>query len=190
MYSHLLSHIRRFLALNEEEEQILVSHLSKKTFSKKEHILEFGQICQAKYFVDKGCMRLYMVNESGSEQTIHFAIEHWWMTDYFSFETQKPSHFYIQAIEDVELVVLDKNKMADLFEKLPSIERYFRIVAERAYAASLMRIQYIFTLSGEERYRFFSQSQPDFVQRVPQYMLASYLGFTPEFLSKIRAKKI
>jgi CRP/FNR family transcriptional regulator len=105
-----------------------------------------------------------------------------------SLESGKPSHFNIQAIENSEVAILDKKIQEELFAAIPQLERYFRMILQRSYAASQIRIKFIYSLSGEERYHQFNASFPEFVQRVPQYMLASYLGFTPEFLSKIRAK--
>jgi CRP-like cAMP-binding protein len=139
--------------------------------------------------VNKGCFRAYVINDKGVEQVVQFAIENWWITEYMSLNSGRPSEFYIQAVEDSELVAIDKKYQEELFGRLPQLERYFRIVLEKAYTASLMRIHYIFSFSGEELYNHFNTNFPGFVQRVPQYMLASYLGFTPEFLSKLRAKK-
>lgn len=189
MYATLFDHIRKFVPLNGDEEALLSLHLHHKTVTKKSHLLKGGQICTANYFVIKGCFRMYVISEDGNEQIIQFGIDNWWITDYLSFDKQTPSQFYIQAVEPSEIVVLDRQIQDELFRQIPQLERYFRMILQRAYSASLMRIQYMFNLSGEALYHQFSSSFPDFVQRVPQYMLASYLGFTPEFLSKIRAKK-
>ncbi|HLK27518.1 MAG TPA: Crp/Fnr family transcriptional regulator [Puia sp.] len=185
----LLDHINRFVSLNKEEEALLQNYFKNKTLKKKEHLLKDGQKCNANYFILKGCMRMYYITETGTEQIVQFAIDNWWMTDYMSLDSQKPSQFNIQAAENSEVAILEKNMQEELFSKIPKMERYFRIILQKAYAASVMRMRYIFTQSGEERFHHFSSSFPEFVQRVPQYMLASYLGFTPEFLSKLRAKK-
>jgi CRP/FNR family transcriptional regulator, anaerobic regulatory protein len=185
----LLTHIRKFVSFSKEEEKILLPYLKVKSLKKKEILLKEGQICAANHFVTKGCLRMFYITEEGNEQMIQFAIDNWWMTDYMSFDSRKPSQFNIQAVENSEIVYLEKKKMEELFAELPKMERYFRIIIQKAYAASVMRLRYIFTQSGEERFRHFSESFPEFVQRVPQYMLASYLGFSAEFLSKIRAKK-
>lgn len=186
----LLTHIRKFVLFSKEEEEILTSYLQVRSLKKKEFLLKEGQICTANHFVAKGCLRMFYITEEGNEQMIQFAIDNWWMTDYMSFDAQKPSQFNIQAVENSEIVYLEKKKMEELFSKLPKMERYFRIIIQKAYVASVMRLRYIFTQSGEERFRHFNESFPEFVQRVPQYMLASYLGFSAEFLSKIRAKKV
>lgn len=185
----LLKHIRKFVHLNEAEEALLIRHVKCYTLKKKEHLLEEGQRCNSNYFVLKGCCRMYFITESGTEQITQFAIDNWWITDYSSFDSGRPSGFSIQAVEATEVAGIDRNVQEALFAAVPQLDRYFRIILQRAYAASQMRLQYIYGFSGEERYRHFYQSFPDFVQRVPQYMLASYLGFTPEFLSKLRAKR-
>lgn len=141
------------------------------------------------YFVLSGCFRLYLITDTGSEQILQFGIPNWWICDYQSLENKAPSDYYIQAVENSEVAILDRSIQQELFNKIPLLDRYFRLMVQRAYTASLKRIQYIFCQSAEERYWQFSNSFPEFIQQVPQYMLASFLGFTPEFLSTIRAKK-
>jgi len=189
MYTTLFSHIRQFVSLSDAEEEILSAHLSYRELKKKAWLLKEGQVCTANYFVLKGCLRMYSVTEADNEQIIQFGIDKWWLTNYMSLDTQKPSLFYIQSIEPTQVAVLPRKTQDELFRQLPQLERYFRIILQRSYAASVMRVHYIYTFTGEERYHHFSKLFPEFVQRIPQYMLASYLGFTPEFLSKIRAKK-
>jgi CRP/FNR family transcriptional regulator len=190
MYAPIINHINRFVSLNDTEVAILLPYLQFRSVKKKEHLLKEGQICTANYFIAAGCCRCYFINDKGIEQTFQFGIENWWVTDYASLENKKPSHFYIQAVENSTLIFIDKSISEELFAKLPKLERYFRILLQRLNAASQLRIKYLFSFSGEERYNHFNNSYPEFVQRIPQYMLASYLNFTPEFLSKIRAKKL
>lgn len=190
MYSPLLAHIRKFIELTEREAEILVSYLRHQSVRKKEHLLSEGQVCASNYFVLKGCIRSYFYNDKAIQQTLLFGIENWWITDYVSMDHQTPSHFFIQAVEHTQIAIIDKKIQEELFQAIPKLERYFRIILQRSYSASQMRIRFIYSLSGEERYRQFSNLFPEFVQRVPQYMLASYLGFTPEFLSKIRARHL
>lgn len=189
MFDHLLAHIGKFISLDAREQEILLSHCQHRTLKKKEFVLREGQICTANYFILQGCMRMYVITEKGTEQIIQFGIDRWWISDYNSLDAGRPSGFNIQAVEDCQLVVIDKKNQADLLTQLPKLETYFRIVFQKAYAASLMRVQYIYCLSAEERWLQFSRNFPGFVQRVPQYMLASFLGFTPEFLSKARGRK-
>jgi CRP-like cAMP-binding protein len=190
MISAFLIHIRKFVSLTLEEEKILSGYVQEKEIANKEHLLKAGQVCDAYYFVAKGCVRMYVSTDAGNDHIVQFGIDGWWISDYTSFDTQKPSLFNLQALEVSYVIIIEKKIQEELFEKVPKLERYFRLILQRAYTATLMRVHYIFTSSGEERYRHFNRLFPDFVQRIPQYMLASYLGFTPEFLSKIRAKKI
>ncbi|MBW8683809.1 Crp/Fnr family transcriptional regulator [Chitinophaga rhizophila] len=185
----LIAHISRFVDLTEEDKDTILSVIQYQQVKKKDHLLRQDMICNANYFILKGCFRRYYIDEKGTEQTIQFAIDNWWITDYDSMEKRSPSSYFIQAVETGEVAILDKRIQEELFQKVPVMERYFRLVLQRSYAAAIQRIRYIYEFSGEERYNHFSSLFPEFLQRIPQYMLASYLGFTPEFLSKIRAKK-
>ncbi|TGD83245.1 Crp/Fnr family transcriptional regulator [Hymenobacter wooponensis] len=187
-FASLLAHIGQYVGLSEAEADLLQTYLGHRTIARKEHLLTEGQVCSATYFVQQGCLRTYLVNEKGTEQTIQFGIENWWLTDYASLDNQEPSQFYIQAVESTEVIVFEKRVQEEVLRQLPQLERYFRILLQKSAAAALFRVKFLYTLSGEARYHHFNDRFPEFVQRVPQYMLASYLGFTPEFLSKIRAK--
>ena len=189
MKDNLIAHINKFAGLDDAEAEQVRSAVNVVSVHKKEWILKPDEICRNNYFVSKGCMRLYFINRNGQEQIMQFGLENWWITDYSSFETGKPSHYYIQAVEDSELISLNKKVMEELLLQVPKMERYFRIIFQKVHTASTRRFEYIRDQSDEERYREFVASFPAFVRRIPQYMLASYLGFTPQFLSKIRGKR-
>ena len=188
MFTPLLDHIQKFITLEPSEIDILESCLGATKVKKKEHLLQEGQVCNTLYFMLKGCMRQYIINSKGSEQTLQFAIENWWITDYSSYTSGRPSKFYIQALERSEVLYISRSEQETLFEKIPALEGYFRKNLERAYAASLTRIEYLFLLSGEERYLQFVGTYPEFAQRIPQYILASFLGISPEYVSEVRKK--
>ena len=185
----LSNHIHRFTELTSSEKTLIGEYVQFKEVKNKEFLMKAGQVCKSNYFVVKGCVRMFSHTSKGTEQIIQSGIDNWWISDYTSLESQQPSPFNIQALEPGVIGILDRKIQDDLFAHIPKLERYFRHVLQRAYAATLMRVHFIFSESGEERYHHFNTSFPEFVQRIPQYMLASYLGFTPEFLSKIRAKK-
>ena len=189
MYIALLTHIKKFVPLNEKETDMLIACLRYKKIKKKEFLLKEEQVCTANYFVLKGCFRMYFIQENGIEQIVQFGIENWWITDYQSLDWQQPSRFYIQAVEPSEIAILDHNAAHGLFDKIPVLDRYFRMVVQRAYAASQQRLRFIYSFSGAERYHHFCDNFPGFMQRVPQYMVASYLGLTPEFVSKIKNQR-
>ncbi len=189
MGSALYKHINKFINLNKDEQEVLAPFLQPLSVKKKGFLLEEGQTCRANYFVVKGCLRLYFIDIKGAEQTTQFAIENWWITDLTSFLFQEHSEFYIQAAEPTDVIAIGNNQYEEMFHQLPKLERYFRLILQKNHQASQRRIKFLYSQTAEERYRNFNRLFPEFVQRVPQYMLASYLGFTPEFLSKIRAKK-
>lgn len=188
--NNLVQHIRNYVPVSDDEAMQLASVPDTVTLKKNERLLEAGQICRAVYFVSKGCLRMYFIKENGTEQITQFAIENWWMADYMSLTTRTPSSFFIEAVEDTVVLRLDRQKSDELVERIPQAERYFRLVLERAYAAAQFRIHYLYKYSREELYQHFKTNFPGFVQRVPQYMLASYLGFTPEYLSELRRKEM
>lgn len=190
MYPQLLAHIKRYVQLEPHEEQLLCDSLELIKLKKKQYLLEPGKHCKGNYFVLKGCLRLYIVNNKLNEQILQFGLENWWIADQDSLLNKQPSHCYIQAIEESELLLLAENNKQVLFEKVPKMETYFLIMMQKSFVASQRRIGFIFNMNDEERYRHFANLFPEFLQRVPQYMLASYLGFTPQFMSRLRAKKV
>jgi len=190
MYEALFQHLEKFVNLNPSEIDTLESCLHLSKIKKKDHVLKEGQICNTIYFIIKGCMRQYIINSKGTEQTLQFGIENWWITDQLSYHNHTPSHFYIQAVEHSEVIAIEKPTLEALLIQIPKLERYFRIVSQKSFGAMQMRIKFLFTMSAEERYHHFNNHFPEFVQRVPQYMIASYLDFSAEFMSKIRAGKV
>lgn len=190
MHPTLINHIRRFVSLNESEVHLLCSHIKPLNLKKKENLLAQGQVCKSLYFVEKGCLRMFFINNKTTEQIIQFALDGWWISDYFSFMDNKPSEYFIQSIENSKVLSIDANSLEILTKEIPQIERYFRLVMQRAVASSQLRIKYMFEMTKEEFYQHFSTSFPEFMQRVPQYMIASYLGLTPEYVSELRKKKL
>ncbi len=121
----LIEHIRKFIALDESEAAIVVSHFRNESFKKKALLVEEGIICNTQYFVLKGCVRLYIINEKGNEQTLQFAIENCWITDYMSLQNQRLTHFYIQAVEHSDVLAIDTNRLEGLLVRLPEMESLF-----------------------------------------------------------------
>jgi len=185
----LKKHLEKFIQINEEEFQEIAAFFKTITIRKKENLLIEGAICKSHYFVLEGCLRKFFINEKGIEQTTEFAIENWWITDNIAYERGSTSPFYIQAVENSKIVSIDREAQEKLLEEFPKMERYFRFIYQRAYAASQMRIKYLYEFSKEDFYEQLCQQQPEFVQRIPQYLIASFLGFSPEYLSEIRKKK-
>lgn len=187
-YSKLIEHIEKFVKLNESEKQALCNYVKIIPLKNKEFLLNDGQVCRNLYFVEKGCLRMFFINKKASEQIVQFAIENWWMSDYSSFMNNNPSEYFIQAIEKSEICAIDIQLFEDLLNEFPKLERYFRIVMQKGVAAAQRRSKLMYEMSKEEFYVHFSSTFPEFMQRVPQYMIASYLGLTPEYLSELRKK--
>lgn len=190
MCQNFISHLKRYISLSEDEVELLLHNVSQLKVEKKDFLLKEGQTCKANYFVEKGLLRMFFINDKGVEQTTQFALENWWIADYMSLTKQHSSPFFIQAIETSAIVCIEHHKQEQLFEQLPQLERYFRLMMQRAYAATQMRVRFFQIYSKEENYRHFVSSYPNFVQRIPQYMLASYLRITPEYLSELRRRKL
>lgn len=190
MSEKLYNHLKKFVEIDSNDFPEIISYFKFESIDKKEVIMHAGKKCNSNYFVLTGCLHMYFVNDKGTEQTIQFGIENWWITDSLAFHHQNITEFYIRAVENSEILTLDFSKQHELFEKFPEIENYFRHVYQIAYGASIMRMKYIFDYSKEEIFYRFREQFPDFVNRVPQYLIASYLGLTPEYLSQIRSKSV
>ncbi|MDC6390556.1 Crp/Fnr family transcriptional regulator [Maribacter sp. PR1] len=190
MNNNLSSYIKRYIELTEEENELFQSFLKNTVLKKGDFLLKAGQTCTAKYFVVKGCVRLYYIDGKGNEQIIHFGLDNWWITEYDSLINKNPSNIYIQAIEDTLLLTLNQTSFEKLTLEIPKINTLFRIIMEKTFIASQRRLEYMLSYSGKELYQKFVSQNPEFLQRVPQYVIASYLGMTPEFYSKIRSNTI
>jgi len=190
MYDLILKNISRFITLTPEEEQYFTSLLKLKKIKKKGYLLQEGDISRHQYFVNKGCLRTYTIDEKGLEHIIQFAIEDWWTGDMFSFLTQTPARFTIDALEDSELLCLEKNALEELYVKIPKFERFFRHLLQNAFIALQERIVANLSQPADERYCTFITKYPDMEKRLPLKQIASYLGITPESLSRIRSNYI
>lgn len=188
MYPHLIKHIRQYVPLSDEESNVLLRYVHPVELKKKDHLLREGQVCRSNYFVERGGLCMYFIHEKGAEKLTQFALEGWWVADYMSMTTQRPSSFSIRTFEDSLILALDTEAQEKMYKELPQMERYFRLMMERGYGAHQVRLRYMRERTAEEAYFSFRSQFPDFVQRIPQYMLASYLGLTPEYLSELRKK--
>jgi CRP-like cAMP-binding protein len=182
-------HLEKFISVSDEEFEAILSYFKIIQVSKKEMLQKEGKICRCQYFVLSGCLRKFLINEKGVEVTTEFALETWWMSENRGFEFQTEALFSIQAVENSEILTIDFQSLEQLYKDFSIMERYFRFVYQRAFAAYQMRIKYLYTMSKEDYFFHFYDLYPGFVQRVPQYLLASFLGLTPEYLSELRRKK-
>lgn len=182
-------HLCQYVDISKEEFNDILSFFEERNLAKKEILMHAGGPCTHAHVVLKGCMHMYFVNEKGVERTVQFALENWWLTDFLAFQNKSNTDFFIQAVEKSEVLSISLDQQERLLEKYPKLERYFRMIYQTAYGASLMRTKYLSDFSKEEIYLHFVEHYPTFAQRVPQYLIASFLGLTPEYVSEIRAKK-
>ncbi len=173
--------------LTPEEEEQISAYLTPKKLRKKQYLLQKGDVCKYFAFVEKGTLREY-ATENESEHIIQFAIEGWIISDLFSFLTGEPATYTIDALEDTEVVLISRTAHEELLKTQPKYETYTRLLITSAYIALQRRLTSTISLSVEERYTNFTTTYPDIAQRVPQHMIASYLGLTPETLSRVRKK--
>ncbi|MCW3127328.1 MAG: cAMP-binding protein [Bacteroidetes bacterium] len=188
MYPNLITHIRKFVDLSDEQADLVLEHAKLLQIKKNDMLLRGGQVCRASYFVEKGGLCMYFINDKGVEKITHFVIENWWLSDYLSLGSNNPSAFNIRAFENAEVYSLDFHAQELLCRKLPQLERYFRLMMQRGYGAHQFRIKLMREFNSEQYYHHFRDLYPTFIQRIPQYMLASFLGLTPEYLSELRKK--
>ncbi len=186
----LLDYINKYVSLSEAEEAILLSMVTYRKYLKGQFIVQQGDVCKYECFVLSGCTKTFHIDDEGQEHIVMFSIEDWWTSDMGSFITQTPADYNVQCLEKTEMIMFSHDIIEDLYAAIPKLERFFRQIIQKAFVASQKRIVRSFSLSAKERYVYFRNQYPKIEQRIPQYMIASYLGITKEFLSKIKSQLI
>lgn len=184
----LIDNILKHVSLSPEEQTLFLSKTETFHYKAKTILLNDGEICKHSYFVNSGVLRSFNINDNIVEHVLSFACSGWWISDMYSLLSQKPGNLFIEVIEDAEIVLLSKENQEQLYHSIPKLERFFRILTENALVANQQRIMDNLSLSAEERFEKFSKKYPDLIQKVPQKQIASYLGVTPEFFSKMKSK--
>ena len=188
MYERILKNISRFIQLTPQETDYFISFLHVKKFKKRQYILHEGEICSYEHFVNKGCLRAYRTDDKGLDHIAQFAIEDWWIGDMYSFLTATPARLNIDAVEDSEVFYFDKPSLEKLYTDVPKFERFYRMVLQNAFIATQGRVIESMSMDAEQRYCNFIERYPLMEQRLPLKQIASYLGITPESLSRIRSQ--
>ncbi len=184
-----LAHVAKRISLTETEQETLLAAFQLKRVKKRQFIIQPDFTAKHRSYVLSGAFRAYVIDEAGEDHTIQFAIDDWWISDYNSYIYQQPATMFVIALEDSQLMQIDFESEQRLKAENHHFETFFRIMAERTAAFHQKRIVASLTQSAEERYKLFLEKYPQVVQRVPQFALASYLGMTTQFLSKIRSGK-
>jgi len=184
---HILrAHIQKQIALSNIEFEAIFRIMERKVFRKREVLLLAGEVSDRYYFVIGGCLRTFTTDERGHEHIFHLAFEDWWAADLFSFVTGDPAFFTIEALEDTEVLCIHRDEYEALLTTYPKFERFFRLLMQKAYVASQQRTMDIMSKSAERRYLDLVKHYPQLEQRVAQHYIASFLGITPEALSRIK----
>lgn len=186
MFSLLRAHIEKKVRLTEDEFEVCKKYFIPKTIKKHRFLLNEGDVCKYIGYINSGCMREYTIDNKGAEHIIQFAIQDWWISDLNSFLTGTPATYNIDATQDSEVLLLEKNAREELLNNCPKMERFFRLLIEANYVATHQRIADSLSLSAEERYLKFINTYPKLFENVSQNQIASYLGITPQSLSRIR----
>jgi CRP-like cAMP-binding protein len=183
----LIASLQKHVDLSEREQEILADFLAFKIIKKKQFLLHEGQIVRDVAFVLSGCLRSYSIDQNGFEHILQFAPTGWWITDMHGFISQQPTHLNIDALMDTEVYLLSRENQLILFDKIPKLERYFRIVTENSLVGSRERLIDNLSLTASERYGNFCKTYPTLIHDIPQKLIAAYIGVTPEFLSKLKS---
>jgi len=190
MFEQINKNVTRYYTFSKSDLDTFNSLLKPLSVKKKTLLLQAGEVCNFEAFINNGCIMTYLLNEEGKETVLYFSVENWWVSDMCSFNEQSKSNFYIQALEDSELLILTPQTKEELLFKVPKFERVFRLMIQKNLGVLQNRFHSSVAQSAEKRYEDFLKRYPSIPQRVSQHQIASYLGVSPEFLSKIRSKKV
>ena len=184
----ILQNIAKHVSLTPEEETLFLYKTETKQFKAKSILLSAGEIATCTYFVNSGILRSFNINDNIIEHVLHFACEGWWIGDMYSYISEKPGNLFIEVLEDAEVVIITKENQQQLYQEIPKLERFFRILAENSLVSHQERLMDNLSLTAEERFEKFCSKYPTLIQKVPQKHIASYIGVTPEFFSKMKSR--
>lgn len=188
MFKKILANFAMHINLDDDDIARVTAVLAEMHVKKNRPLLRAGEICRNIYFVDEGCLRMYHTDNAGYDHTILFAPENWWAVDIASFSRQKPAFYSLMALEDTHLFYLSYSALEDLYKTTPKFERFFRILTQNGFDMYQERITSALSLTAEERYATFRKLYPNLETRIAQKHIASYIGITPVFLSKLRQR--
>jgi len=185
-YNNILQNIARYVSLSEVEKEKLIAIIRTTKIKKRQFIDQPGYVCKYRNYVVKGAFRSYFIDSDGKEHTVQIAIEDWFVSDFYSYITQTPATLFVEALEDSTIFQMTYEDIEGLCKEIHGLSEYFRVSTEKAFAFSRKRALSNLSMTAEEKYLELLERYPNIVRRVPQKVIASYLGMTPEFMSKIR----
>ena len=184
----LLTYFDRLIPLNKEENELVTEKFQPRLYRKRQFVLQEGDICTQFNFVVRGCLRTYKIDEKGNTHVLQFATENYWINDLGSFHGVKPSAMNIDALEDTVVLQISRDDLISLYKEIPKFDRIFRVLIENAFVRLQERLLQNISSTAEERYQSFLDAYPHLINRLSQVQIASFLGITPEFLSRLRNK--
>ena len=184
----LINSIRKLVSLTDTEANMVKAAVQIRRVRRNQLLTEPGITASYEHFIIKGCCRKFYLDSGGVEHTLGFASEGWWMTDLESFFTGQPAKYYTECLEDGEVVTLEKKVLDELFLKIPSLNVFFRMLYQNAIVAQNERLLNVISIKSDEHYIRFKEKYPQLQNRLPQYLIASYLGITPEFFSRMKTR--
>ncbi|WP_179473962.1 Crp/Fnr family transcriptional regulator [Chryseobacterium sp. H1D6B] len=186
----LIDYFNKIIPLNREERQLVTELFRSRLYRKKQYVLQEGDVCSQFNFIVRGCLRMYKIDEKGDTHIIQFAAENWWINDIGSFHKRKPSELCIDAIEDTMVLQISYEDLITLYTSAPKFDRIFRVLLENSFVTLQKRLLQNISSTAEERYLSFVEVHPHLSNRLPQTQIASFLGITPEFLSRLKSKLV
>lgn len=184
--SLLKQNIKNLVEMSDEDIELFTSYFKSKKIKKKDFLLREGNVFSFEGFVVEGCFRVFTIDEKGNENTLYFAATDWWLMDIDSFTNQTASNLNIQALEDSKVLLINRTNKISLYETIPSVEKLFRVMFQKALVAWQRRLVSNHCQTAKERYSIFIETYPHIASKLTDKQIASYLGITHEFLSKIK----
>jgi CRP-like cAMP-binding protein len=186
-FDSIVNNINRFIVLDKSEIDVFTSHLKIVRIKRKQQIVQPDFVCKFRTYVVSGALKAYIIDPNdGQEHVIGLAIDDWWISDFTSYINQEPATFFVEAVEESIIVQLSFENEQKLYDLNPKFERFFRMHAQRTASFVQKRMLSNLTKTAEERFDELTDRYPKFLLKFPQYVIASYLGITTQFLSKIR----
>lgn len=185
----LLDYFNKLIPLNSEEKRLVIDFFKPRLYRKRQYVLQEGDVCTQFYFVVRGCLRMYKIDEKGSTHVLQFAAENYWINDLGSFHGVKPSSLNIDALEDTVVLQISRDDLISLYMQAPKFDRIFRVLLENSFIRLQERLLQNISSTAEDRYQSFLEVYPHLINRLSQVQIAAFLGITPEFLSRLRNKR-
>ncbi|MEA5460476.1 Crp/Fnr family transcriptional regulator [Arcicella sp. LKC2W] len=182
----IINYFQKFLPVSLEEKELITSKFSLLNIKRKQMILQEGFVCKHYFFVVEGCFKMYAIDEKGNQHNLQFAAENDWIADIGSFHSQKPSKLFIEAIEPSVILQIEQQDLYFLYQNITKLNIIFKVIIENKFVELQNRVLQNISSTAQQRYLIFLEQYPHLAQRIPNTQIASYLGITPEFLSKIR----